>query len=526
MSDRKTAVGYIRVSTDEQVREGYSLDNQIKEIEKKCEREEWELLKIFDDKGVSGALLEQRTGLKSMLKFIKERKVNYLVIYKMSRLSRKIFDIVNIAEFLEKNSTYLISVEDKIDTSNPMGKYFLVFSSIIADMERENIIVQVKGGMSQKARQGEWNGGEPPLGYDLVDKKLVINVEEAEIVKLIYSEYLKGSAYLAIAEMLNQRTIKTKKGKNFSGTSVKGILQNPTYTGKIRWGHRKDWGKRHEDNKRKRQYDDNPIISKGIHEAIIDEESFNKVQEMINSNPRRNMKRFDGKHLLSGLLRCPACGYGMSYQPATSKGKEYGYYICNQYMNLKTCKPNGVRKDLIEEEFLTIFEQIVNEPDFKAKMMSSLNNSDEQIKELERSVKRKESEISILKGKQDKLFDELTEGNEAYRSEVRIKIQENLDKIAAFQEEISATREEIRNLRGSRLDLDEIVELFENVGKVIRLLDKEAQQTLVRKLISSIKIENKHIAEVHFSFQQSFRIGGGTGNRITNSGKTKSRNCA
>lgn len=524
-SKRKTAVGYIRVSTEEQAKEGYSLDNQEAEINRRCKIEGWDLLEVFHDKGISGALFKQRTGLNAMLKYIKENKVDYLVIYKLSRLSRKIYDVVNIYQYLEQTGTFLISTEDKIDTSTAMGKYFLVLASIFADMERENIIVQVKGGMSEKASEGEWNGGKPPLGYDLIDKYLVINEEKAQIVKLIFSEYLKGNGYKAIAAMLNQRSFKTSTGSTFSGNSVKDILKNPTYAGKIRWGHRTDWGKRHEDDKRKRKYNEEPIISDGKHEAIIDPETFNRVQELIEGNPRRNMKRFNGNHLLSGLLRCPDCDYGMSIHTVRKKGRTYEYYSCNQNMNHKTvCKPNLIRKDEIEEEFLTIFERIINDPEFKNNMLSTMNTSDDQVKELESSIKRKESEIKKLKEKQDKWFDELAEGSEEFKAALREKIQDAINQRLGLQEEIDNTLKEIKRLKDKNINLDEVSDLLKNVGKVIKLMPKEAQQSLVRKLISSIKVENKRIAEVHFSFQQGFRIGGDTGNRIISEGEKYPRN--
>jgi site-specific DNA recombinase len=516
---KKTAVGYIRVSTEEQVREGYSLDNQTVQIEKECSYKDWELLKIFHDKGISGASLEKRDGLKSMLSFIDDNDVDYLIVYKLSRLSRKVSDVVNIAEFLKKNSTALISIEDRIDTSSKMGEYFLVLASIFADMERENIIVQVKGGMSQKARDGEWNGGKPPLGYDLIEKKLVVNEEQAQTVQYIFTEYLRGSGYKAIAAVLNDEGLKTGRKSTFSGVSVKDILRNPTYIGKIRWGRRNDWGVLH-DSKRKRKYDKDPIVSDGKHDGIVDEETFNKVQELINTNPRHKMKRFNANHLLSGLLRCPVCDYGMSYQPASSKGKTYGYYVCNQWMNKHgSCKPNGVRKDAIEEEFLTIFEKIVNEPDFKEIMMSSLNNSDSHIEYLDKLLKRKSTEIKEHESRQNSLIDELVQGDERYKERMRKKIQVVEDEIASLEEEVQKLEREKKALSGQRLDHDEIIELLGNVGKIIRLLDAEAQQTLVRKLIRNIKIQDKHIIEVNFSFQQSFRIGGDTGNRIINKGK-------
>ncbi|MCC0563799.1 recombinase family protein [Brevibacillus borstelensis] len=524
MNKRKTAVGYIRVSTGVQAREGFSLDNQVVEIKNKCKKEEWELLRIFDDKGISGALLNERPGLIEMMKFIKENNVDYLVIYKFSRLSRNIENLFLITKQLEDTSTHLVSTSDNINTEGPMGKAFMILTGLFAEMERDNIIEQVKGGMSQKAKEGEWNGGTAPLGYDLVEKKLIINEEEARTVKFIYTEYLKGNGYKTIAAKLNDNGVKTKTGGTFSGNSVKDILRNPTYCGKIRWGYRKDWGKRYSDGRRKRVYNEDLIIVEGKHDPIIDEETFNQVQEIIENNPRHHMKRFNGNHLLSGLLRCPDCGSGMSIQPV-KKGKTiYEYYTCNQYMNHKTCKPNTINKAKIEPEFLDILEKKVNEPDFRKSMLESLNSSDKQVKELEKIIRIKEKEISESEGKIDKLIDELlNESAERVKATLRKKMEELSQKIEELQTDIGKKRESIKNLESQNLNHDEIVEVFQYVGKVIKSIeDKEKQQSLVRKLVAEIKVEDKHIKEVHFRFSKKFRIGGGAGNRITNSGKAES----
>ncbi|MGY4797234.1 recombinase family protein [Lysinibacillus fusiformis] len=149
MEKKKVAIGYIRVSTEEQAKDGYSLDNLESVINKKCAYEGLELKRIFHDKGISGSSMDKREGIKDLLKYIKSNKVDYLVVYKVSRLSRKIADVVAIADHLEKVGVKLIAIEDNIDTSTPMGKYFLVLGAIFAEMERENIITQVKGGMEQ-----------------------------------------------------------------------------------------------------------------------------------------------------------------------------------------------------------------------------------------------------------------------------------------------------------------------------------------------------------------------------------------
>lgn len=522
MTGKKTAVGYIRVSTGVQARDGFSLDNQTLEIQKMCNKENWELLNIFDDKGVSGALLNERPGLQEMIRFIKDKDVDYLVIYKLSRLSRSIENLFLITKQLEQTSTYLVSTSDNINTEGPMGKAFLVLTGLFAEMERDNIIEQVKGGMSQKAREGEWNGGTPPLGYNLVDKKLIINEEEAKTVKLIYSEYLKGNGYKTIAAQLNgDSRHKTKTGGTFSGNSVKDILRNPTYCGKIRWGKRKDWGKRYAEGKRKRVYNEDPIIVDGIHKPIIDEETFNKVQDLIENNPRHHMKRFNGNHLLSGLLRCPDCGYGMSIQPVRKDNREYEYYTCNQYMNHKKCKPNMINKKKIEPEFLNILERKVNEPDFKKSILASINQSDEQVKELNRIIIENEKEIKKSEEKIEKIIDELLEeSSERVKDALRNKMDKLSLRVEELQENIDRKRTDIKNLEGQNLNQDEIVEVFQYVGNVIKTIeDKAKRQALIRKLVESIHVEDKQIKEVHFRFSKKFRIGGGVGNRTINRGK-------
>ena len=308
---KKKVLGYIRVSTEEQV-EGYSLDNQKNDIIKLCEYEGWELVDIYEDRGISGSSLKDRKGLQQAAKRIEARDIEFLVVWKVSRLSRRLADVVDIVRLLKDHETYFFAIKDRIDTSTNMGKYFLYIASIFAEIERENLITQVRGGMRQKALEGKWNG-QAPFGYKMTDGKLEIEEEKAEIVKRIYKEYYVSSkGYASIVEGLNRDGYKTNKGTAFSNYGVKYILQNPTYAGFVRWGKLEDWGVLNSKGERKRKYSDDVVYVEGIHKAIIDEELFDKVQEKIKNNPRAHMRRFQGHHLLSGILRCEECGYGMS----------------------------------------------------------------------------------------------------------------------------------------------------------------------------------------------------------------------
>lgn len=500
------AIGYTRVSTEEQAKEGYSLDNQERDIRRFCDYKEWELVEMFSDEGISGATVKDRPGIINALSYLKEEDIDYIIVWKLSRLSRSMRDIVDIADIIEKKGKYLCTIQDNIDTANGNGKHFLYFAAIFAEFERDSMIIQVKGGMEQKARVGEWNGGTPPLGYDLKEKKLVINKEESPIVELMYNEYLAGNGYMAIVDDLKGKGYKSKKGFDFSATTVKEILKNPTYKGWVRWGYRKDWGKKNEEGSRKREYSDEPIYVKGIHDAIVDEVKFEEVQALIMNNPRSHMRRYQGFHLLSGLLRCPDCGYGMSIQQISSKGRKYSYYSCNQYQNKKLCKPNMISKDKIEEEFLGILDKIVSESSFKETMKKSVCSADAQLVAIDANIKRKEAEIEKLEKDINEYMQELNGGTEKYKERIRKIIEDCLHKEEEIEKVIQNEKRKRSQVEAVTLDVDDIFRVLEHTGKVIRLLEKEAQQNLIRKLIRQIKVKDKHISEMEFTFGEVLEL--------------------
>lgn len=512
--DKKRVVGYIRVSTKGQAVEGYSLENQKKDIIDRCKKEGYELVDIYEDAGISGASMEGRDGFKNLLKDVKSGKFDCVMIWKLSRLSRSTHDAVNIIKFLDENKVALISISENMDTIGSFGKTFMMIASMFGELERDNIIVQVKGGMIEKARQGEWNGGIPPLGYDLVDKKLVVNKKNAEVVKRIYGEYLKGKGYKAIAKELNDEGYKTSKEKSFSGSGIKAILTNIIYSGKISWGKLRSYGKKDSNGRRHREYNskENVVLADGQHEAIIDEETYKKVQDKIKSNPRHNLKQFNGHHILSGLLRCPQCGSSMSIQYVKSKGREYWYYTCNKYVNKKECKPNSISKKAIEE-FFDIFEKLINEDKFKHEIADSYGNVNGQIKELNQCIKREEKYIRDLDETSNQMFAELVKGTSAYKDMVRKNIEKNIDKIEAHKERIKNAVDKIDKIGKKEINDKELYEILEYAGKVMKLMDKEAQQRLIRMLISSIETDNKHIKAINLSFDKRFMIESDTENR-------------
>lgn len=506
MSIIQKAVGYIRVSTQMQVDEGYSLENQSVVIKKECAHKGWELTEIFSDEGISGATVKDRKGIQNLMQYVKENDIQFVLVFKISRLSRSIVEALNIVEFLQSNNCNLIAIADNVDTSSPLGKYFLAMGAIFAEMERENIKKQVRAGMEQKARNGGWSAGKPPLGYDLIDKKLVINEDESEIVQTIYREYLGGKGYKAIAEGLNSEEKQTKLKKPFNGNGIKFILQNPMYYGLIRWGLSKN-------SKVSSEVKEDPVIVENDKLAIISKEIYNQVQEKIKTNPRSHVKRFNGNHLLSGLLRCPHCGeYGMSIQISKDKksNKVYEYYICNQYQTYKTCVANGLKKDKIEEEFLSLFEEKVSNSKKISEMLNGLNNLDNQLVDLEKLIRHKQVNINKINKEIDNLINVLTEDNTPKNVVDRIK--ENIDvKSKEVENEklliLEAERKKF-TLSKSEFNVEEIKQVLNNIGKIIKHIDKEKQQALIRKVVDKITVKDGRIERIYFKFEQGITIEG------------------
>ena len=187
----KKCVLYPRVSTEMQV-DGYSLEGQKNGLKRFADREEMEIVGIYEDAGKSGKSIEGRPAFKKMLSDIKNGlEIDYILVYKLSRFGRNAADILNSLEFVQSYGINLICIEEGIDSSQTSGKLLISVLSAVAEIERENIIEQTMNGRREKARQGGWNGGFAPYGYYLKDNQL-----------LIYYNYLtSGRLYEHLAEV-------------------------------------------------------------------------------------------------------------------------------------------------------------------------------------------------------------------------------------------------------------------------------------------------------------------------------------
>ncbi len=323
MQEKLTAALYVRVSTEEQAEEGQSAPAQVETLKQYCSAYGIEVYDVYMDLGFSGKRLKDRMGLERLIKDCKNGSFNLVLVWKISRLSRSLKDLLYLIDIFEASSVHFTSCSERFDTSTPVGRMTLQLLGSIAEFERNTIIENVKLGLGEFARKG--GKASTVLGYDNVDKKLVINENEVGIVRMIFSLYTgAGMSYSAVAEHLNSMGFRTKRGYRFRGSSIAYILHNPVYIGINR--HRSNTG--------------DSYGIKGQHPSIIDTEIWNAAQ---NSRPQKP-KSTPGRTVTgTAALRviCSKCLKPMRIFYASSHGKKYVYYrctVCSNYVNSEKLK--------------------------------------------------------------------------------------------------------------------------------------------------------------------------------------------
>lgn len=236
------AVSYLRVSTEDQAREGFSLDAQRRRIKAYCDARSYDLVSEFVDDGYSGRTTA-RPRFQALMIAVREGvennghpvRIGAVVVAKSDRLNRNLYDFLVTQREMQRNGVHFASVDETIDTRGPFGQFFVQMIAAFAELESGIIGERVRHGMRQKALNGGFNGMSAPYGYDVLGGRLVINEAEAVVVRRICEWRRRGRSLNWIADRLNQEGIPTKLGKRWSKRQVFRIVHNPLYRGALRW---------------------------------------------------------------------------------------------------------------------------------------------------------------------------------------------------------------------------------------------------------------------------------------------------
>lgn len=233
----KRAAVYTRVSTDAQADKETSLSEQERMAKAAIVSKGWEYIKTYEDGGFTGRNTN-RPALQELINDIKNGYLDAIVVFKLDRLSRKQKDALMIIEdILLANNVELVSLKETLDTTTPWGRAMIGVLASFNQLESETIVQRTSLGRNAKARTGGYAGGKPPIGYQAVDGNLIVVPEEAEIVRLVFSLRKHGGTMIGIAEELNKRGYRTKKGLSFRHSAIQTILANEnTYRGNYKYG--------------------------------------------------------------------------------------------------------------------------------------------------------------------------------------------------------------------------------------------------------------------------------------------------
>jgi site-specific DNA recombinase len=249
---------YLRVSTTEQAEEGFSIAAQKERLKAYVLSQGWELASTYEDGGFSGGTTN-RPSFNRLREDMKHRQFDLILVYKLDRLSRNMRDLSNLVHEMDECGVYFKSATEPFDTTTPAGKLIFNMLGSVAEFERGMIAERVKMGMVQKAKEGKGIlGFNHPYGYEYTNGALLPDINEAPVVKYVYSRYLAGASLGEIAMELNSKGVATKNRKSWSKQTVRNVLGNPLYAGFLRWS---------------------VFYWKGEHTPIIDIVTWNRAQK-------------------------------------------------------------------------------------------------------------------------------------------------------------------------------------------------------------------------------------------------------
>ena len=364
---KKVAGLYIRVSTEDQAREGFSLPEQEKRLRAMCEYKGYEIYDVYKDAGISAKTGNKRPEFERLLQDIKDKKCNTIVVLKLDRLTRSVYDWENMLKFLEENEAYLDCANDDINTTNANGKMISRILTSVSQQEIERTSERTKIGLAGAIKVGHIPH-QAPLGYKRVDKTLVPDITKKDIVIRIFDMYHNGLSYKKISNILNEEKVLDKT--NWRDSTIVGILQNEIYKGDFVHGKRTK----------------HPTYYTDVVEPIISKELWEECQVQKQKNSRSYQRTLN--YLFLQKLKCPKCGRILGGKATTKKnGNSYFYYYCNDCK--LTIKESVIEKfisDFIDD--IVDYDSVVNQF-FLPMIKQKIDNPKEEIEEEIRKQKNK-----------------------------------------------------------------------------------------------------------------------------------------
>ena len=483
MDDVKKVCGlYMRVSTEDQAREGFSLPEQKERLEAYCKFKGFVIKDYYTDAGISAKTGNYRPEFERLKEDIKSKKINTIIALKQDRITRSIFDWEELMRFLEENDAYLDCVNDDINTTNANGKMVSRILMSVSQQEIERTSERTKIGLAGAIKQGHIPH-QAPLGYKHENKKLVIDHLTKDVVIRIFELYHKGMSYQKISTLFNKEQVLGKT--NWRDSSIVAILENEIYKGDFVHGKRTK----------------HPTYYENVVEPIVSKEMWEECQVQKKKNSKSYQRTLT--YLFLQKLRCPKCNRILGGKATQKKnGNIYYYYYCHD------CKIN-FKESLVEEYFndfvneLVEYDSVVNQfflPMIKQKF-------DEPQEELKRDINKQKDKLERIKRAYINGVFSLEEYNDERKlvESALEKLQNELDE-ATSCETLNFTPQDILVKR----DIDYINKVklekeYKERTKTWKDYTREEKSELIMKYVDDIKlgILNNYIYVDNINFRES-----------------------
>lgn len=370
--EKKVAGLYIRVSTEDQAREGFSLPEQEKRLRAMCEYKNYEVYDVYEERGISAKTGNYRPEFERLLQDVRDKKVNTIVVLKLDRLTRSVSDWEKILTFLEENDAYLDCANDEINTTNANGKMISRILTSVSQQEIERTSERTKIGLAGAIKVGHIPH-QAPLGYKHEDKKLVIDYATKDVAIRIFNMYHDGLSYKKISNVLNEEKVLDKT--NWRDSTILNILENPIYKGDFIHGRR---------TKKPTYYFD-------VVEPLVSKEYWEECQVQQKKNSRSFQRTLT--YLFMQKLKCPKCKRILGGKATTKKnGNSYYYYYCHD------CKINFKESEIEKTidaymDSIVEYDSVVNQY-FLPMIKQKIENPKE---ELEKELKSQKSKFDRIR---------------------------------------------------------------------------------------------------------------------------------
>jgi site-specific DNA recombinase len=459
---------YVRVSTIEQYKEGYSIAEQIKRLTKYAEAKGWTVYKVYIDVS-SGANME-RDGLQEMLRDVKYNVFDGVLVYKLDRLSRSQRDTLEIIEkTLLPSKKEFISMTENLDTSTPFGLAMIGILSVFAQLEREQIKERMAIGIAGRAQEGKWHGAKcSPIGYEYKDDKLHLIPYEAMMVKEAFELFVKRVPIGRICSIFEKKGYKHRYG-HFLASSLGKTLKKELYAGFIK----KDGE-----------------LYKAQHEPIISKELFDQAQKVFEERAEGSKASFKRNSALGGLVYCKRCGakYCRVLGHTKQDGTKSAFYVCysrNKKVKSKIIDPNCKNRIWrIEELDGKVFEEITKlsfDPEYIERIKAA-DPGDE-----------KAEKIELLEEKIESLTAQISRYSDLY-SLGSMEMDEIKEKIDPLTSERTALKAELGMLvKASEASTEETFKLARSFGEALESGDQDEVRFIIEELVEKIEVDGEKV---------------------------------